>query len=187
MSAYCAYSYIDLAKAIQCGLSMRDTIHVLGDIPVPPYTPPVDYWVHPGGLLSIASSSEASVHIAGGHLHIVSDGPLALQPYGTDTPGGRVTLVGCIASDVDAVRRVGAPYGWDIQATPAHLEHYLITHADMRRMPDGATVYDHQGQAWVKRGPWWHLDCGGTRLLGTELTYLSDWLYVLEPYRPARR
>ena len=69
----------------------------------------------------------------------------------------------------------------------APLEHYLITHADMRRMPDGATVYDHQGRAWVKRFPWWHLDDGDTRLLGTELTYLTDWLYVLEPYRPARR
>ena len=68
----------------------------------------------------------------------------------------------------------------------APLEHRLITHADMRRMPDGATIYDDQHQAWVKRGPWWHLDGGDTRLLGTELKRLSAWLYTLEPFNPAR-
>lgn len=68
----------------------------------------------------------------------------------------------------------------------APLEHRLIMHADMRRMADGATVYDGQHQAWVKRGPWWHLDDGDTRLLGTELKRLSAWLYALEPFNPAR-
>lgn len=47
--------------------------------------------------------------------------------------------------------------------TDAPLEQRLITHADMRRMPDGAT-----------------------RLLGTELKRLSAWLYVLEPFNPGR-
>lgn len=68
----------------------------------------------------------------------------------------------------------------------APLEHRLVTHADMRRMPDGATVYDNEHQAWVKRGPWWHLNDGATRLLGTELKRLSAWLYVLEPFNPGR-
>ena len=68
----------------------------------------------------------------------------------------------------------------------APLEHRLITHADMRRMSDGTTVYDDRHQAWVKRGPWWHLDDGDTRLLGTELKRLSAWLYTLEPYAPQR-
>ena len=68
----------------------------------------------------------------------------------------------------------------------APLEHRLIMHADMRRMPDGATVYDNEHQAWVKRGPWWHLNDGATRLLGTELKRLSAWLYVLEPFNPGR-
>ena len=68
----------------------------------------------------------------------------------------------------------------------APLEHRLITHADMRRMPDGATVYNDLNEAWVKRGPWWHLEDGDTRLLGTELKRLSAWLYVLEPFNPDR-
>lgn len=68
----------------------------------------------------------------------------------------------------------------------APLEHRLITHADMRRMPDGATVYSDKHEPWVKRGPWWHLKDGDTRLLGTELKRLSAWLYVLEPFNPQR-
>lgn len=68
----------------------------------------------------------------------------------------------------------------------APLEHRLITHADMRRMPDGAAVYNDLHEPWVKHGPWWHLDDGDTRLLGTELKRLSAWLYVLEPFTPAR-
>lgn len=68
----------------------------------------------------------------------------------------------------------------------APLEHRLITHADARRMADGAIVYGDRHQAWVKRGPWWHLGDGETRLLGTELKRLSAWLYTLEPFNPAR-
>lgn len=66
----------------------------------------------------------------------------------------------------------------------APLEQRLITHADMRRMPDGATVYNDIRERWVKHGPWWHLTDGDTRLLGTELKRLSAWLYVLEPFTP---
>ena len=69
----------------------------------------------------------------------------------------------------------------------APLEHCLVTHADMRLMSDGSTVYDDQHQAWVKRGPWWHLGDGETRLLGTELKRLAAWTYVLEPFNPHRR
>lgn len=68
----------------------------------------------------------------------------------------------------------------------APLERRLIAHADMRRMSDGTTVYDDRHQAWVKHGPWWHLDDGDTRLLGTEFRHLSAWLYTLEPYAPQR-
>lgn len=68
----------------------------------------------------------------------------------------------------------------------APLECYLITHADMRRMADGATVYDDQHQAWIKHGPWWHLYDGDTRLLGAELKRLSERLYTLELYGPHR-
>lgn len=67
------------------------------------------------------------------------------------------------------------------------LECRLVTHADMRLMSDGSTVYDDQHQAWVKHGPWWHLDDGETRLLGTELKRLAAWTYILEPYNPHRR
>jgi hypothetical protein len=122
MSTYCAYRHTDLVRAIEAGASLKDTIHVLGDVPISADAPPLDYWVHPGGLLSIASTSEACVRLAGGHLHVVGAGPMALQPYGTDIPGGRVTLVGCSASDADTVRRIGALYEWDVEADSADLE-----------------------------------------------------------------
>lgn len=64
------------------------------------------------------------------------------------------------------------------------LEYRLVTHADMRLMSDGATVYDDQHRAWVKRGPWWHLNDGETRRLGTELKRLAAWTYALEPFNP---
>ena len=63
-------------------------------------------------------------------------------------------------------------------------EHFLVTHADMRLMPDGATVYDQDDGAWTKNGPWWYQ--GETRLLGTELKRLSEWLYTLKPRRHRR-
>lgn len=116
MSTYYVHRYADLSRAIHDGATTDDAIHILGDIPVSAAIPPLDYWVHPGGVLSIASTGEASIHIDGGHLRIVGSGPLALQLYGTDTPGGQVTLVGCSPSDVRSVERIGAPYGWDVQA-----------------------------------------------------------------------
>lgn len=122
MSYYCVYSYRDLLQAIEAGASMSDSIHILGDIPISAAIPPLDYWVHPGGLLSIASTGEACVRLAGGHLHIVGAGPMALQVCGTDIPDGRVTLVGCSASDVGTVRSVGALYEWDVEAYSADLE-----------------------------------------------------------------
>lgn len=122
MNSYCVYNYRDLLQAIQSGASMSDSIHILGDIPVSADIPPLDYWVHPGGLLSIASISEACVRLAGGHLHIVGAGPMVLQTCGTDIPDGRVTLVGCSASDVDTVRKIGALYEWDVEADSDGLE-----------------------------------------------------------------
>ena len=122
MSTYCAYRYTDLVQAIEAGASLKDAIHVLGDVPVSADTPPLDYWVHPGGLLSIASTSGACVRLAGGGLRIVGVGPMALRTCGTDIPDGRVTLVGCSASDVDAVRRIGELYEWDVEAASADLE-----------------------------------------------------------------
>lgn len=122
MSTYYAYRYTDLVKAIEAGASLKDSIHILGDVPISADIPPLDYWVHPDGLLSIASTSEACVRLAGGHLYIVGDGPTALQVCGTDIPDGRVTLVGCSASDVDAVRKIGVLYEWDVEADSADLE-----------------------------------------------------------------
>ena len=122
MSTYYAYRYTDLVLAIEAGASSKDIIHVLGDVPVSAGTPPLDYWVHPGGLLSIASTREACVRLAGGHLHIVGAGPMALQVCGTDIPDGRVTLAGCSASDVDTVRKIGALYEWDVEADSVDLE-----------------------------------------------------------------
>lgn len=122
MNSYRVYNYRDLLQAIQSGASPKDIIHVLGDVPISADTPPLDYCVHPGGLLSIASTSEACVRLAGGHLHIVGAGPMVLQVCGTDIPDGRVTLVGCSASDVDAVRGIGELYEWDIEADSADLE-----------------------------------------------------------------
>jgi len=119
---YYVYRHADLARAIEAGASLKDAIHILGDVPISADTPPLDYWVHPGGLLSIASTSEACVRLAGGHLHIVGDGPMALQVCGTDIPYGRVTLVGCSASDVDTVRKIGLLYEWDVEADSADLE-----------------------------------------------------------------
>ena len=66
------------------------------------------------------------------------------------------------------------------------LEYRLVMYADMRLMSDGATVYDDQNRAWVKRGPWWHLDDGETRRLGTELKRMSAWMYTFEPFNPSR-
>lgn len=122
MNTHRVYRYTDLARAIEEGASLKDTIHVLGDVPIPADTPPLDYWVHPGGLLSIASTGEACVRLAGGHLHIVGAGPMVFHTCGTDIPGGRVTLVGCSASDVDTIRSIGAPYGWDVEADSDGLE-----------------------------------------------------------------
>lgn len=119
MSTYNAYRYADLVRAVKGGVSMKDSIHILGDVPISADIPPLDYWVHPGGLLSIASTSEACVRLAGGHLHIVGAGPMALQMCGTDVPSGRVTLVGCSASDVGDVRKIGALYEWDVEADSA--------------------------------------------------------------------
>lgn len=64
------------------------------------------------------------------------------------------------------------------------LEYVLITHGEMRRLKDGEAVYDDDDREWVKRGPWWHLNDGDRRLLGTELTRLSAYVYALRPYRP---
>jgi hypothetical protein len=122
VGTYYIYNYAGLRQAIKAGASLKDTIHIMGDVSIPADTPPLDYWVHPGGLISIASTSEACVRIAGGHLYIVGAGHMALQPYGTDNPGGRVTLVGCSASDVDAVRRIGSLYEWVVEADSADLE-----------------------------------------------------------------
>ena len=122
MSTYYAYWCTDLTRAIEAGASMSDSIHILGDVSISADIPPLDYWVHPGGLLSIASTSEARVRLAGGHLHIVGYGPMELQVCGTDIPDGRVTLAGCSASDVDTVRKIGTLYEWDIEADSAGLE-----------------------------------------------------------------
>ena len=122
MSTYYVSRHKDLAQAIEAGASLKDSIHVMGDVPVAAATPPLDYWVHPGGLISIASTSEACVRLAGGHLHIVGAGPMALQVCGTDIPDGRVTLAGCDARDVETVRRIGELYEWDVEADSADLE-----------------------------------------------------------------
>ena len=122
MSMYYVYRHADLARAIEAGASLKDAIHILGDVPISADTPPLDYWVHPGGLLSIASTSRACVRLAGGHLHIVGAGPMVLRPCGTDIPYGRVTLAGCSASDVDTVRKIGTLYEWDVEADSADLE-----------------------------------------------------------------
>nr|DAE82165.1 MAG TPA: nucelotide kinase [Caudoviricetes sp.] len=92
MNSYCVYNCRDLLQAI----------HILGDVPI--------------------SASEACVRLAGGHLHIVGDGPMVLQVCGTDIPDGRVTLAGCSASDVDTVRKIGALYGRDVEADSDDLE-----------------------------------------------------------------
>lgn len=63
------------------------------------------------------------------------------------------------------------------------LEKALITHGEMRRTPEGGSVYDQDDVRWVKHGPWWHQNDGGKRLLGTELKRLSQYLYVLRPFR----
>jgi hypothetical protein len=122
VDTYYIYNYADLRQAIQAGASLEDIIHIMGDVPIPADTPPLDYWVHPGGLLSVASTSEACVRLAGGHLYIVGDGPMALQVCGTDIPDGRVTLAGCSASDVDGVGRIGELYEWDVEGDSADLE-----------------------------------------------------------------
>ena len=68
--------------------------------------------------------------------------------------------------------------------TSEPLERVLITHGEMRRLPDGAGVYDQDDTRWVKCGPWWYKDGGERRLLGTELKRLSRYLCVLRPFRP---
>lgn len=122
MNAYYVSRYKDLTQAIKAGASLKDAIHIMGDVSVAADTPPLDYWVHPGGLISIASTSEACVRLAGGHLRIVGAGHMALQVCGTDIPGGKVTLAGCSASDVETVRKIGALYEWDVEADSAVLE-----------------------------------------------------------------
>lgn len=64
------------------------------------------------------------------------------------------------------------------------LERVLITYGEMRRLPDGASVYDQDDTRWVKHGPWWYKGDGERRLLGTELKRLSRYLCVLRPFRP---
>lgn len=69
--------------------------------------------------------------------------------------------------------------------TPSEpIERVLITYGEMRHLTDGEVAYDQDDTKWVKRGPWWHLNGGDRRLLGTELKRLSEYLYVLRPYRP---
>lgn len=63
------------------------------------------------------------------------------------------------------------------------MEHAVITYGEMRHLKDGEAVYDQDDRGWVKHGPWWHLNDGDRRLLGTELKRLSEYLYVLRPYR----
>lgn len=122
MSTYYVSRHEDLVRAVEAGASLKDSIHVMGDVPVAADTPPLDYWVHPGGMLSIASTSEACVRLAGGHLRIVGAGPMALRPCGTDIPDGRVTLVDCDARDVETVRKIGTLYEWDVEADSDGLE-----------------------------------------------------------------
>lgn len=140
MSTYNAYRYADIVRAVKGGASMKDSIHILGDVPISADIPPLDYWVHPGGLLSIASTSEACVRLAGGHLHIVGAGPMALQACGTDVPSGRVTLVGCSASDVGDVRKIGALYEWDVEADSAGLEEDVVGSPEHYTWLGGAIV-----------------------------------------------
>lgn len=69
--------------------------------------------------------------------------------------------------------------------TPSEpMERVAITHREMRRLKDGEAVYDQDDTEWIKRGPWWHRNDGDRRLLSTELKRLSEYLYVLRPYRP---
>lgn len=68
--------------------------------------------------------------------------------------------------------------------TPSEpMERVAITHGEMRRLKDGEAVYDQDDTEWIERGPWWHRNDGDRRLLGTELKRLSEYLYVLRPYR----
>lgn len=122
MKIYYIYNYADLGQAVQAGASMDDIIHVLGDIPILDSVQPLDYWVHPEGTLSIASTREAGVHLASGHLRILGDGPLKVHLYGTSAPGGRVTVADCSASDVKVVNRVCDSHGWDFELADGELE-----------------------------------------------------------------
>lgn len=114
MTDYDVHGYVELADAIRDGADMRDSIRILGSVPVPRSTPYLPYRVERGGVLAIASSSESSVRMAGGVLRIVYDQRLDLTLYGVDTPGGRVELVGFPDSDAATVARIGAPYSWEI-------------------------------------------------------------------------
>lgn len=145
MSAYYVHRYADLSRAVHDGVTMDDAIHILGDVPVSAAIPPLEYWLHPGGMLSIASTSEACVRLAGGHLHIVDAGPMALQVCGTDIPDGRVTLAGCSASDVEAVRKIGELYEWDVEADSAAPE-------EEGGEVDSPEHYTWLGEAIVARG-----------------------------------
>ena len=128
MTDYDVHDYAELAAAIRDGASMRDSIRVLGHIAISRSVPELPYRVERGGTLVIASSSESSVRMAGGVLRIVYDQRLDLTLYGTDTPGGRVELIGVPDSDAATVARIGAPYRWEIvregvweeTETPAH-------------------------------------------------------------------
>lgn len=114
MTDYDVHDYTELGDAIRAGATARDTIHVLGAVAVPPEVPTLDYRVERGGTLIIASSADSAAHMAAGTLRIVYDRHLALGLYATDTPGGRVELVGFPAGDAGAVALVGAPYDWKV-------------------------------------------------------------------------
>ncbi|MBF1307911.1 MAG: DUF3310 domain-containing protein [Porphyromonadaceae bacterium] len=131
MSDYDVHGYAELDDAIRDGAGMRDSIRILGSVPVPRSTPYLPYRVERGGVLIIASSSESSVRMAGGVLRIVYDRHLDLTLYGTDIPGWRVELVDFPGGDADSVARTGAPHGWEIVREGAGVDeaesppHYL--------------------------------------------------------------
>lgn len=68
--------------------------------------------------------------------------------------------------------------------TDEPMEHVILSYGDLKRLPDGADVYDDSHQRWTKHGPWWHPESDHYRLLGTELKRQSAYLYVLHKYRP---
>lgn len=114
MVDYDVHTYSELADAVRDGATERDNIRVLGTVAAPQSVPALHYYVERDGTLIIASSSESSVHIAGGLLRIVYDQRLALTLYGSDTPGGTVELIDFPDSDAATVARIGAPHSWEI-------------------------------------------------------------------------